>query len=114
MKLSEIKSQRCDLAIDVMGGVLNVTYDPTYITPEVEDAIADATDSEQMIDLVVGMVKEWDLIGDDDKPVPLEADSLKTLPTIILGHVLSKVAEDAPNVVRAEGKRSPATSRRKA
>jgi len=111
MKLSEIRNKRVELAIDVMGGVLNVVYDPTYVTPEVEDEIASATDSEQMIAIVQGMVKEWDLVNDDDSPVALDTESLRGLPTIILGHVLSKCAEHAPTVVRAEGKASAATSR---
>lgn len=106
MRLSQIKNKRVDIAIDFMGEVLNVTYDPTFLTPTVEDEIDAAQSSEQMSKIIKGMVTKWDLVDDEGNMIPLTEDSLKTVPTIILAHVMTKVSEDVPRVVRAEGKAS--------
>jgi hypothetical protein len=112
MRLSDIQKKRVSLAIDFMDEVLNVTYDPSFLTPEREQEIDSATDSEQMSKLIAGLVTSWDLVDDEGTAIPLNEDDLLTIPTIILATVLNKVSEDIPNQVRAEGKASRATSRR--
>ena len=115
MRLSQIRDQRVDLAIDVMGDVLNVVYNPTYVTPEIEDELTSVDDSHQMAQLLSGMIVEWDLLEDDtEKPVATDEKTLRTLPTIVLALVVGKIAEHTGETVRAEGKASRGTSRRKA
>lgn len=111
MKLSQLRDRRVPLAIDVLGDVLNVVYNPSYITPEVEQEIADANSSEQMSRLLSGMLVEWDLVDDaTNTPVGTDAETLRKLPTIILAHILGKVSEATVESVRAEGKESVAIS----
>jgi hypothetical protein len=99
-----------ELAIQLFDDVLNVTYDPTYLTPEIEDAIEAATTSEEMALIISKMVVAWDLLNDDGTPFELTTETIKTLPTIVLAMVVNKVAEHTQLVVKGQGKVSGGTS----
>jgi hypothetical protein len=114
MRISQLRNKRVPLAIDLFDDVLNVVYDPTYLTPEVEDAIEASTTSEEMASILSGMLVEWDLLNDDESPFELTPEKLKTLPTVVLAMVVNKVAEHTQVVVRGQGKVSAAISAPKA
>jgi hypothetical protein len=105
MKLSEISSSR-PIEIRFPGGaILNVTYDPVAITPEMEDRLSTETETKQIIEILLAVVKEWDLVEDGtDEAVPLTAERLQTLPLVASSTVVRAIARDLGAQARAEGK----------
>lgn len=108
MKLSEITDKRVDCAIAFGQETLNVVYNPAFLTPAREQQMADETESQQVAELIVGTVLEWDLTDDDGTPIPLTIEAVKDLPVILLGRIFSAIGDHVQQTVRAEGKASAA------
>lgn len=129
MRLSEIFSETKEVAVDVGSGqFFNITYKPQMITPEAlakfgalqnvspESAnvgieqLALITDvSDALIGMISQCVVAWDLTHDDDTPIPITREHLRTVPLSILALTLSAMKLDAkPNPTN--GKTSPDTS----
>lgn len=82
--------------------VLKLRYRPAFITPRVEEEIADASTSQALSILLVGMVADWDMHS-DGTPVPIDAETLRDIPVQILAKITSDIAEDVQKRASAEG-----------
>lgn len=52
-------------------------------------------DHELLVDCIVRLVESWEILGDDDKPIPLERDAVAVVPTPILRAVLAAIIGDS-------------------
>lgn len=105
MKLTQIDKTR-DVAIDFGDGdVLNVTYNASKLTPRLESELSGASDSEQMVDILLLLVTAWDLEdGEPSETVPLDKETLSGLPLLVLATAVRAIAQDIGAAVRTEGK----------
>lgn len=77
---------------------LTIVYRPDVFTPRIErlfqeEAKSD-TPSQAMLTLLPRLVVSWDLLGDDDKPIPLTPEALEDVTREVLGEVLDIVITD--------------------
>jgi hypothetical protein len=102
MKLSELYTTR-DVKVTFPGGKsLNVTYAAEELTPKVESDIREASNAQQVAQLVALLVKSWDL-EDEGQTVELTPERLQTVPLIVLGVVIKAITADIADSTRAEG-----------
>lgn len=111
MQVGRFRSKRKDLSIDFGDGdVLELTYDPNFLTPNAEDELRDSKTSAELAKFLEGMLLDWDLTNEDGTPFDISYENLCTLPVTVLGLVTTAIAEDQNEQTRAEGKASPAIS----
>lgn len=98
VRLSELRANVRTVAIPVDGDVLNVTYRPSGITPEVEDRLDEATSKqrigESLMTLLAAALVSWDLLGDDGKPLPVTVETMRVLPLSFLAKLVQAVTAD--------------------
>jgi hypothetical protein len=99
MKLSTVKSERKKLTIPMEDlGDLHLTYIPGMLTPEIEDELQESFEhpgsGRFATDFISRLVEEWDLLDDDDVPIPLTIEGLRPVPIPFLGDVLAAIRED--------------------
>lgn len=112
--LAALRQKSKPLAVPFGDDVVSIEYYPGKVTPEYQTKIKrlrsardDADEAEQW-EVLLAVVAKWD-ITDGGRPVPLDASGMNTVPTSILGEILSAVLEDmAPN--RKSAAASGATS----
>jgi hypothetical protein len=94
ISLSHMKNDKRTLTVHYFGDECNVTYRPSALTPVTENALRDAEDNTTLIDTLAEMIVAWDVLDEEGKPLPIEADVLNQLPNAFLGHVLQACRED--------------------
>lgn len=91
MKLSDLKKRTKIIAIDLFGETLTVTYRPSNISPDI-------VDNDDIATVIASIVSEWDLLGENDQPYPINSASINALPVDFLASVLQAIVADAvPN-----------------
>jgi hypothetical protein len=105
MKLSDVSKPRTVTVDFGDGDELNVTYFADRLTPRIEADLSSATDSAQMVGILLLVVSEWDLLEDDGvTPVPLTEERLRDLPLIVLAQAIRAVSGDLATSVKADSK----------
>lgn len=98
MKLSQLLRDERSVTLDVDGESLPITYRPSGITPETEEAFLGGTERNRsggaMASLLSDVLVSWGLEGEDGEPYPIDEDSLRRLPIPFLGDVLGAIFED--------------------
>ena len=102
MKLSPLTATTRQIDVDYYGSAVAVTYRPGVLTPDEDDRIQAAREAntltDALIDLLMRMLVTWDVEGDDGKPLPIEAATLRVLPNALLLKIMAAVQEDmVPN-----------------
>lgn len=126
MTLREMLSDEHESVLKVGKGEVKLrTIDPAMVSADLMEAIAelDRIDTSKLTiqiaaemlalqaRVVVGLVTNWDVIGDNGQPVPLELATVKKLPRNFLGMVISHVISGAASQGEAQpGKRTERTS----
>jgi hypothetical protein len=89
--------------------VINVLVDPAFLTPAIQDRLSamdeegSAEDMDAFIEMITGLVLEWDLT-EKGVVIPLEREPLRNTSIIVLGKVLSSVSRQLAEQIKAEGK----------
>ena len=101
-KLSSIQKadETVSVAVDFGGDTLNMVVYPNRITGKRRKAFAalDDDDSESYAELFFDIIKEWDLLADDESVLPFNADTvdLLSIPTTI--RIFNEIGESTnPN-----------------
>lgn len=105
MKLSQLRANVRRIVVDYYGDTVDIAYRPAEMTPETEDALREAREANRVTDALVGLITraviEWDVIGDDDKPLPITPENVRPLPSAFLLHLMAAIQEDmVPNAMR--------------
>jgi hypothetical protein len=110
MEITRTRERVNDLAIDFSPkgqrneeDVLRLKYRPAFVTPAVEEQIEQASSSDALSTLIVGMIPEWDMT-EDGEPFPLDVERLKQLPVMVLARIATEIAKDVEKRARDEGK----------
>jgi hypothetical protein len=88
ISLATVNARRATVKISIENETLNVTYNRSVITPDLQAKIKDwgETDVGSLVLFTKAAVVEWDLLGEDGKPLPLDEKTLGAVPTDI--HIL--------------------------
>ncbi len=102
MRIGNLVRDRKTVTVQVGDGTVQVTFRPSGITPEIEDRLRDMIAEQRVgasfVALLSGILVEWDLQDDEGRPYPMDAESLRRLPTVFLYAVAQAVsAEMVPN-----------------
>lgn len=99
LKLSDFAKQTKEVTKMFPGteSTLTLTIYPNGVTPTIEAAFREAIDAGQATEatlaLLVPLLKSWDLLGDDERPIPLAVESLRGVSNMILSFVFETVME---------------------
>lgn len=99
MRLSQLMSNEKALEVEINGDILKITYDPSAFTAEAEDRYAAQRETQRnigaMAEALDVLLLKWDLTDDDGEPLPINVETLRTLPGEFLGRVMEAINEDA-------------------
>jgi hypothetical protein len=106
LKLSDLAVKVRNLAVDVGdGAVVNVVYKPHEMTLQDELLISNTEDAEDRVTLIIGLlarvVVNWDILGDDEKPLPVTVKTLGLLPSSVLLCIQAAIREDSGPKVKS-------------
>lgn len=105
IKLSQLYHDRANVLVHVDGGVVSVTYRPSKITPILEESIQKRINEQRggaaLVELLTESVIDWDLLDNDEKPIPPSREIFEKLPIKFLSLVCQAILEDLrPNPQR--------------
>lgn len=98
--LAGLNARRAVVKIKVDGETLTVTYNRSVITPNLQSRLRESRDEEggSLVRFTRDAVVEWDLLGEDGKPLPLDENTLGSVPSDILLLIETAIYEDlSPN-----------------
>ena len=104
--ITHLVRDRRTVTVPVGDESLTVTYRPSGFTPETEARLRQYADDQRggaaLVALLADCLVEWDLLDENGKPLPINAKTLSSLPTLFLSQVVQAVTEDMrPNVMSA-------------
>ncbi|OFX13599.1 MAG: hypothetical protein A2W00_04495 [Candidatus Eisenbacteria bacterium RBG_16_71_46] len=103
MDLKTLKAVTKALAVEYEGETLHLHYRPGAFTPELEDSIASAGESEiktmPFRVMLVTLIDSWDLYdkpaSEGGKVLPIDVDTLSLVPSSLLIALSRAIAEDS-------------------
>jgi len=103
IKISDLAAKVRHLTVDLgEGDQLTISYKPNALTLADEqalvDAQADGTATAKVADQLCKLLVLWDVVDEDDTPLPITPETMDTLPGAVLASVLTAIREDqSPN-----------------
>lgn len=98
MKVSQTKSDKYRKTLTYTtedGETMDVTYDPSVLTPNAIKALANENDATVLASLLSVMILDWDLFNDDGSKYPLEEEAVGDLPLAFLADLFGQIQKDA-------------------
>jgi len=107
IKLADLTRDTRTIAVPVGEETLNVTYQPSWLTPETEEKLHKLGESgragQSLVSFLLPCLVSWDLLDDDGQPLPLADKTLRKLPIKLLSQIVQAVGEDMrPNLTSGE------------
>lgn len=107
LRVGSLSANTATVSIEVGDETLNVVYKPSGLTPETEDALYELADAQRggatLIAFLQDMLVSWDLLGEDDKPLPVNEATLRSLPVLFLSQIVEAISNDMrPNLPSGE------------
>lgn len=107
ISLADLQQNVAKLSLKLGDDDLTVSYRPGLITQAMRNnlirgAIAFVVDGEDVdgawrryFDAIASLLVSWDILGEDDKPLPITTETLATLPLGFIEALIGEVAKDA-------------------
>lgn len=95
LKLQNIRENTRTVRVIIGGETLNLTINPGFLNQEVLDQYREASDEgdhDTMAHIFGNIVREWDLMEDDETVMAIDAETMRTLPTVVLNRVWDEIA----------------------
>lgn len=115
IRLSEIISQQKWIEVDVAGEMVKIAYTPNKITlrraTELGKLIKELDDNPDVdigaetARMFCDLVNSWDILGEDERPYPIDIKSLQEFPANIMNIILKAVNDDVEE--HEDSKKSP-------
>lgn len=103
IKLSDLAAKQRHLTVDLGDGMsVTVSYKPHALTladeQELMEAQGTATATHLIAERLCRVLTIWDVMDDDDTPLPITPEVMGTLPGKFLADILTAIREDqSPN-----------------
>jgi hypothetical protein len=100
VRLSELVNDSKTVSVAVGDHVVNIAYRPNAITMPALlrlDTMSTATAAEQveiMADMLANFIARWDILGDDNQPIPVTTVTLKALPYRLIMLIMDAIRND--------------------
>lgn len=100
VRLSELVNDSKTVSVSVGDFDINISYRPNAITMPALlrlDTMTNAPASEQveiMAEMLSGFIAGWDILGDDDKPIPVNVETLKAMPYRLIMLIMDAIRSD--------------------
>lgn len=106
--IGALLADRRTISLVIGEDTLNITYRPSGMTPESEERldtfVREKKVGASLVALLLDVLVEWDLLGEDGKPLAVDAATLKKLPLSFLGLLVSEIGKDLrPNLMSVGG-----------
>jgi len=108
--LHALAKDRREFEFEYGGMTMPVVYRPSVMTGRYAQALADGESIDDLAVKVAEVIADWDLVNGSEK-VPVTADAIAELPTVMMTKLLNDITEDAGIKVPDEGKATTATNR---
>lgn len=95
LKLQNIRDNTRSVRVIIGGETLNLTINPGYLNQEVLDQYREASDEgdhDTMAYVFGNIVREWDLLDENDDVLPISAETIRTVPSLVLNRVWDEIA----------------------
>jgi len=102
VNLTTLSGQLAKTTVEFMGQTTKVTYDPMYLTSE-NLTKAQSGKDEDFVEFFTHAIKSWE-VRRGNKPVPINANSLMTIPLVFLRAIFFAIMAEAEG--EDEGKAS--------
>lgn len=102
IKVSNLKNNKRTVTGEYFGDTFEVVYRPNGLTPTIEDELREAASNKVLVEKICGLIVQWDVLGEDGKPLPIKPDVLKDIDSALLVAIIGACREDmAPKVKSA-------------
>lgn len=106
IKLHQLRDQTAPATVQYEGHEIKLEYRVAAFTAEVESRLHQADDEHRPVnglaEVLEKIVAAWDILDDNDKPLPVTLELLRQLPFGLLQEMVTAIAEDlSPNVRNA-------------
>lgn len=99
IKLKTVKSQTASIKIKVADESAKVVYRPNALTPETLEEMRDLQESNQVSEglvlMVCAVIKSWELLDEKGKALPVNAETVRTVPVSFLSMVIGEILKEA-------------------
>ena len=96
--LSRLAADRKTVDVAFGEEIISVTYRPRWFTALTESRFREASEQERhakaAIEMFIDFVSEWNVTDDNGDVIPLTAEGLSPVPTVILTDIFAKVMDD--------------------
>jgi hypothetical protein len=107
LHLKKARAKEVKIEVPFEDEVVTIVYTPRRLNPGVWQEVKDrSSEPEYTYDFVCRVVKEWDVLDDDDKPVALTPKAIKKaeVPGEVLDAIITAIVNDMlPNPKETEG-----------
>lgn len=100
VRLSELVNDAKVVTVTIGDHSVNISYRPNAVTMPALlrlDTMTSATPAEQveiMAVLLADFIGAWDILGEDDKPIPVTVDTLKAMPYRLIMLIMDAIKQD--------------------
>ncbi len=94
MKLSAYLSKTKQIQVDFEGETLTIDYKPNVVTPTFLDSLEGLNNRQSVHKQICASVQSWDLVNDEGQVLPINDETLQTLPTGFTVRVLEAIVTD--------------------
>jgi len=111
MRLSQMQETVAEATVKWGEHTIAFGYHPAKVTPASLDAMLDQAEDEDvnvLSDALLPLLASWEITDDEDVPLPITADTLRTLPFALLASFMASIQEGMlPPDERASAGTSP-------
>lgn len=97
ISLSRMQSNTQTISIPYFEDTVSITYKPSEMTPVVEAQIREASnagDEKVMLEVLSRLVVSWDVLDEKEKPIPVTAKTMATMPSAFLTAIFTGIRDD--------------------
>lgn len=95
-KISELQERTATCEMEYAAETYHIAYRPDVFTPRFETQLnaAQTTNNAEFCELLTRLFSDLDLLGEDDKPLPITAEALMDVPSSYLITAVKAVVGD--------------------